>query len=365
MKKTLFTLLALVCSTSFAGSYSDEGIVADSAQDQQSKYKHFYVNAGVNYYGLNTPNFNMPFSSTNTAGDQPLTSSQNDLGSEQEWSMQPNLAFGYQFLNSKANWFTNIFGMENSIEIRASYLNSSTTQDVSYDNAGAFQWYINGDEGPTNLSGDGYVLQNSSTDYDSTYQNYGIYYIGNKLIANRYINAPYFGVDFIDLTQNTSYDLTMETEGNGSTLYSNGTGDLDSYYFGIELGDKFTVPFKNHYGVYGSLGMAIYGEHTDMTATQRAAYNDNVENPQNTDTITVTESDDVVTFNAKAEIGFSYFFNNNFDNLSPSITLLTGIEYWNDVAYVKNPTSNDTATTIDYDGSTNPYVGLQVHIPLS
>jgi len=360
MKKILFSLLAAACSTSFAGSYSDDGIVADSTQDKQTKYKHFYINAGANAYELNTPDYQLPFSTGASSSAPYPTTESSDLGSNQ-WDPQLSLAFGYQFLNSQPSWFTNIFGMENIIELRASYLNSKPTENDDYNGASGNVWFINGDpDGPV-ADGQSWVMQNSTTDFDDTYQDYGIYYIGRKLIANRYINAPYFGVNFIDLTQNIDYTINAQTVQN-TPQTSTGTSDTDSYYFGFDLGDKFTVPFANHYGVYGSLGLALYGMHTDMTSTQVP-----VEEATTwlSDKITVTDSDDIFTFNAKAEVGFTYFFNNNFDNLSPSVTLLSGVEYWNDMAYVNNPNQPNTAAKIDYANSVSPYAGLQVHIPLS
>lgn len=360
MKKLLLSLLTLACSTSFAGSYSDDGIVADSAQDQQSRYKHFYVNAGVTGYELNTPDYQLPFS-TGSADEAPYPTSESSSLGDNQWDPQFSLAFGYQFLNAQSNWFTDVFGMENSIELRASYLNSKPSEDANYNGAPGNVWFIDGNPaGPVN-DGESWNMQDSESDFDNTYQEYGVYYIGNKLIANRYINAPYFGVNFVDLTQDTTYTLNGETAA-GSPQVSSGTDDVESFYFGLDLGDKFTVPFANHYGVYGSLGLALYGMHTDMTATQIPA---TPGVPLLTNQITVSESDDIVTFNAKAEIGFTYFFNNNFDTLSPSVTLLSGIEYWNDMAYVDNPNQANTAATIGYDSSVSPYAGLQVHVPIN
>ena len=214
MKKIIFSALAVFCSAGFAGSYSDNGIVADSTQDKETKYKHFYVNAGVNGYQWSTPESNIPFGGTDSTVNPALTSSQGEMEADKEWALQPTLALGYQFLNTKQSWFTDLFGMENSVELRASYLSSDTSSDETYNGAGANQWLINGWGSTDTL--DGYLLDSSTTDYDDTYQSYGIYYLGNKLIANRYINAPYFGVNFMDLTLNSSYDMSMVSSTDGS-----------------------------------------------------------------------------------------------------------------------------------------------------
>ena len=50
--------------------------------------------------------------------------------------------------------------------------------------------------------------------------------------------------------------------------------------------------------------------------------------------------------------------------MSPRVTLLTGLDYWNDVAYAQNPTQEGETVKIAYDSAVNPYVGLQLHIPL-
>ncbi|MCD8499986.1 MAG: hypothetical protein LRY43_02665 [Gammaproteobacteria bacterium] len=46
------------------------------------------------------------------------------------------------------------------------------------------------------------------------------------------------------------------------------------------------------------------------------------------------------------------------------VTLLAGIDYWNDVAYADNPTQEGEAVKIGYESSFNPYAGLQLHVPL-
>ena len=47
----------------------------------------------------------------------------------------------------------------------------------------------------------------------------------------------------------------------------------------------------------------------------------------------------------------------------PGLTVLTGVDYWNDVAYAKNPTCANQSVEIAYASSVNPYAGVQVHIP--
>ncbi len=63
-------------------------------------------------------------------------------------------------------------------------------------------------------------------------------------------------------------------------------------------------------------------------------------------------------------MGLNYYFRNNQDQMSPRITLLAGLDYWNDVAYADNPTGPNEQVKIAYDSTLNPYVGLQLHIPL-
>jgi hypothetical protein len=215
------------------------------------------------------------------------------------------------------------------------------------------------------------TMAQSSESYDNTYEDIGLYYTGNKLISNMLVNSPYIGVDVSKLKQDSSYNFTQYFLSGSEPVYDVplqgvGSDDLSSYYIGLAFGDKATWLLAKNYGVYGKLGAGVYMLHTKLAATQAPISNEveGYTNESLTTSYSVNTTDNQATFKIQAEFGVNYYFRSNQDPTSPSVTLLAGLDYWNDVAYAENPTQVNQAVKIGYTDSLSPYVGLQLHYPL-
>lgn len=363
IKRLTFLLLSVLGTTAFAGNYADKG---DVPQDNKDDGSHFYVNVGAAEYYFDQPSMMLP-----------ITSTTEDSYSADGWALSPSLAIGYQFLTDNTA-LQKIFGQQNAIELRASYFHNTGTQSENYDDQPNFaaNHVITG-AGAGNYGFDENVfdITSASVDFDNTYEDVGLYYTGNKVINNNLINSPYVGIDFSYLKQDSSYTTSEYFSDNttgepaGDAIVGTGSDDLSSYYMGLAFGDKMTALFANHFGTYGQLGAGVYWMHTKLDAEQTPATTlrdqlDGRNFPQILETFNLSTTDDQLTFKLNAEIGINYYFKNNQDPMSPYVTLLAGVDYWNDVAYAENPTQDGQAVQIGYDNAVNPYAGLQVHIPL-
>lgn len=368
MSKLTFLLLSLMSATAFAGNFADKGTEANPQNNKESE-THFYMDLGVNAYNFDQPDVSMPVS----VGFEPLgtTSYPSTRGqgfNDAAWNFEPTITLGYQFLTDNET-LQQIFGQQNAVELRAAYFHSSGTENTTYDQPYYVNpWYITGQ--PSTFAGaDGgsWDMSDSSVDFDTTYEDIGLYYTGNKVISNTLINSPYIGVDVSYLKQDNNSTSTLHlVEDDGQpdpTGYASlDSNDLSSYYMGLAFGDKATWLFAKNYGVYGKAGAGVYLMHTSLAATQTPAVGTVA--PEWTTEYSVNTSDDQVTFKTEVEVGLNYYFRNNQDQMSPRITLLAGLDYWNDVAYAQNPTQANEQVTIAYANSLNPYAGLQLHIPL-
>ena len=378
MKTLTVLLLSLMSVSAFAGNYADTGAEA-SPQDNKDAEQHFYIDLGADGYYFNQPSMNLPWSTgfgSPTHGT-PFPSTESNTYDADKWAFAPSITLGYQFLTDNAD-LQKIFGQQNAIELHASYFHNTGTQSDSYDQPYyTNDWPITG--GGELMTDASLTMTDSSVTFDNTYEDIGLYYTGNKVISNTLINSPYVGIDVSYLKQDSNYtDTQYFADGSnndqpfGTPFDGVGSDDLSSYYMGLAFGDKATWLFEKNYGVYGKLGAGLYWMHTKLSASQTPATNTeeqvNEGGLNSTDvllqTYTVDTSDDQTTFKVQAEVGINYYFKNNQDQMSPRITLLTGLDYWNDVAYAKNPTQAGEAVSIAYDSSVNPYFGLQLHIPL-
>ncbi len=369
MSKLTFLLLSVLSTAAFAGSYVDSGTEGNPQNNKESE-THFYIDLGANAYYFDQPSMGLPVSTGYGApyeGTPYPSTSGADYDSD-NWAFAPSITLGYQFLTDNAD-LQKIFGQQNAIELRASYFHTSGTQDDNHDGLYyANGWYIDGSStGFTDASASEGA---SSVDFDTTYEGIGLYYTGNKVISNTLINSPYVGIDVSYLKQDSDYTQTLYyVDNNSQPIYDTpldgvGSDDLSSYYMGLAFGDKATWLFAKNYGVYGKLGAGLYWMHTSLSATQTPVTNQPVVNEALLDTYTVDTTDDQVTFKVQAEAGINYYFRNNQDQMSPRVTLLVGLDYWNDVAYADNPTEANQQVTIAYGNSLNPYAGVQLHIPL-
>lgn len=347
-----------------AGTYNSTDGNKDAApENNKASNKHFYVDLGVNYYYFNGPNTYLP-ASTGYTDDMPTASSNNPFDSydAENWQVMPTLTIGYEFLSPDKN-LQKIFGEQNAIEVKASYFHSSGSTTDSYASGTYINpWIITG--GGAFLTGSSLLIDSTDWDYDDTYATIGVYYTGKKVVQHNLINSPYVGVSFNYLKQDSSYVSNMLSTGN-NPFTSTGSDDLDSYYTGLEFGDKLTMPFKRQFSVYGKAGLGLYLMHTKLDASQLPR-----EEPTGfqylNETYNVTASEDQAAYKAVLETGVSYYFGKNNQNpLSPSLTLLAGAEYWSDVAYADNPTQANEQVSIAYDDSLNPYAGLQLHYPIA
>lgn len=379
MKKLTFLMLSVLSASAFAGNYADNGKEGEP-QNNKAAETHFYVDLGVNEYYFDQPGTNLPMDvgSYGNAPEQgiPYSTAEGATANADGWALNPTITLGYQFLTDNAD-LQKIFGQQNAIELHASYFHNTGTQDSTYDQSYLVNsWFITGES--TGFAPGSQAMTDSSVSFDNTYEDIGLYYTGTKVINNDLINSPYIGIDFSYLKQDSNYTATLYDtteispgvyEGGGFPFPTTGSDDLSSYYMGIAFGDKATWLFKKNYGVYGKLGAGVYLEHTKLSATQtpisEVPDSDSVEvDAYLTDLYTVNTSDDQMTFKATAEVGLNYYFKNNQDQMSPRVTLLAGLDYWNDVAYAQNPTQANEQVSIAYASSLNPYAGLQLHIPL-
>lgn len=378
MNKLTVLLLSLMSATAFAGNYADNGSEA-SPQNNKESEQHFYIDLGANGYYFNQPEMGLPLSTgygnTGAEGD-PVTPFPSNAGAGYDadnWAFSPSITLGYQFLTDNPD-LQKIFGQQNAIELRASYFHNTGTQNENYDDQPYYvnPWFITGGA-RSNMLASSFDMTNSSVDFDNTYEDIGLYYTGNKVISNSLINSPYVGIDVSYLKQDSNYTDTMyipDSSNNNQPIYDTpldgvGSDNLSSYYMGLAFGDKATWLFEKNYGVYGKLGAGLYWMHTKLSATQTPVTNQpDLDDQTLLATYSVDTTDDQATFKVEAEVGINYYFRNNQDQMSPRITLLAGLDYWNDVAYADNPTQANEAVSIAYASSVNPYAGLQVHIPL-
>ena len=380
MNKLTVLLLSLMSVTAFAGNYADKGNEA-SPQNNKAEEQHFYMDLGASEYYFNQPSMGLPWSTgygntDPTANGGVLVAFPSTAGASYDadkWAFAPSITLGYQFLTDNPD-LQKIFGQQNAIELRASYFHSTGTQSENYNDQPYYvnPWYISG-AAPNAGTTSSLDLTNTNVDFDNTYEDIGLYYTGNKVMNNNLINSPYVGIDVSYLKQDSNYTDTMYF-GDGDNgnkpdytypLDGVGSDDLSSYYMGLAFGDKATYLFEKNYGVYGELGAGLYWMHTKLSASQTLVTNEpTLEDQTMLATYNVNTSDDQATFKLNAEVGLNYYFKNNQDQMSPRVTLLTGLDYWNDVAYAQNPTQEGETVKIAYDSAVNPYVGLQLHIPL-
>ncbi|MES2204288.1 MAG: hypothetical protein V4496_03620 [Pseudomonadota bacterium] len=381
MSRLTVLLLGLMSVTAFAGNYADKGTEA-SPQNNKVEEQHFYIDLGASEYYFNQPSMGLPLSTG--FGDVhpasgPVTPFPNTSGASYDadnWAFAPSITLGYQFLTDNSD-LQAIFGQQNAIELRGSYFHNTGSQSENYTDQ---PYYVN----PAIITGvprsdmytSSYDMTNSTVDFDNTYENIGLYYTGNKVISNSLINSPYVGVDVSYLKQDSNYNADLylpDSDNGGKPDYSDpdnyfdyiGSDNLSSYYMGLAFGDKATYLFEKNYGVYGELGAGVYWMHTKLSASQTPAANQpDVMDQTILGTYTVDTSDDQATFKLNAEVGLNYYFKSNQDQMSPRVTLLAGLDYWNDVAYADNPTEDGQMVKIAYDSAVNPYAGLQLHIPL-
>lgn len=377
LKKITFLLLSALSASAFAGNYQDQADVDN--QNNKQNTNHFYIDVGAQGYYFDQPSMTLPYSvgevNRHTPGT-PWPSTPGDSYSADNADFSPSLTLGYQFSTDNP-FLQKIFGQENAIELRTSYFhNSSYTKDdhdISY-NVNNFP--ITGDTPEYNFDHSFHLL-NDTVDINNTYADIGLYYTGEKLITNYLINSFSVGVDFNYLEQNNDH---TETEvlfddsiiTNDPLMDGVGSDYLTSYYTGLDFADKLTYLFKNHYGSYIKLGAGAYWLHTNLDATETPVTNQDGRDaydfetfPLLGETFKVNIADDKFTYKLKAEIGFNYYSKSNQDPMSPYLTFLLGVDYWNDVAYANNPKEAYQAVTIAYDSSINPYAGLQLHIPLA
>lgn len=378
MNKLTVLLLSLMSATAFAGNYADKGNEA-SPQNNKAEEQHFYMDLGASGYYFNQPSMGLPLSTgygNTNANFGPVVAIPSTAGAgydDNKWAFAPSITLGYQFLTDNPD-LQKIFGQQNALELRASYFHNTGSQNENYDNQPYYvnPWFITGAPRSDMLTGS-FVMTDSNVEFDNTYEDIGLYYTGNKVINNNLINSPYVGIDVSYLKQDSNYTDTLylpdpDTKQPDDTvphLDGVGSDDLSSYYMGLAFGDKATWLFEKNYGVYGKLGAGLYWMHTTLSASQMPAANQpDIVDQTLLATYAVDTSDNQATFKVEAEVGLNYYFKNNQDQMSPRITLLAGLDYWNDVAYAENPTQANEAVKIAYASSVNPYAGLQLHIPL-
>lgn len=371
INKLSFVLLNIFAASAFAGNYVDNGSEAIPQNNKDDEH-HFYIDVGVNGYYFDQPSMILPLSVGygNTNGGGSFPSTPGDSYDADNWALNPTLTLGYQFLTDNPE-IQEIFGQQNAIELRVSYFHNSGTQDESYDDQ---PYYVNNFPitGNTMFGNNAsFVMTNSHVNFDNTYAAIGLYYTGTKVVNNNFINSPYVGVDFNYLKQNSDYTTLQyipSYDGQpilDTPLEGEGSDDLTSYYIGFAFGDKATWLFANHYGVYGQLGAGLYWLHTTLDASQTPVTNQpDLDDETLLATYMVNTTDNTPTFKLNAEVGFSYYLKSNQDPSSMRVTLLAGMDYWNDVAYADNPTQEGEAVKIGYESSLNPYAGLQLHVPL-
>jgi hypothetical protein len=368
MKKLSPLVLSLICSSAMAGSYVDQG--NDSiVKDNKDADHHFYVDLGVNGYYFDQPGTRLPVSYAPEGDDPnaPISTLSSDSYDDTNTDVMPTLTLGYEFLAPDAR-LQKIFGDQNAIEVRAAYFKSSSSTTDNYpDGYYVTPWYITGagDSYANDGSTAGFNLEQADWNFYNTYYSLGIYYTGKKVLSDRLVNSPYVGLNFSYLKQDSDYTAFMSTLGD-TPITTVGTDDLDTYYLGVDFGDKLAYLFDRQYAVYGKAGLGLYLMHTSLDATQLPRTGEyNGGDPGLYTTYSVTTDDDIATFKATAETGVSYYFSGNQNPLSMSVTLLAGVEYWNDVPYADNPTGPYEVVTIGYDNSVNPYAGLQFHMPIA
>lgn len=361
MKKVAFFLLSILSTATMAGTYNNtDGNKDATPENNKATNKHFYVDVGMNYYYFDGPSTHTPASSG--FSDPMSDSSSTPFGSYDaaNWQVMPVVTFGYEFLSPDRR-LQKIFGEQNAVEVKAAYFHSSSSETENYpDGTYTNPWFITGDGSFT--VGGSYELESTDWNYDDTYASIGVYYTGKKVIQHNLVNSPYVGFAINYLKQDSDYTSHMLSA--TTPVTTSGSDDLDSYYTGLEFGDKLTLPFKRQFSTYGKAGLGVYLLHTSLDASQLPWEEDSF--AYLNETYTVDSSADKLAYKALLEAGITYYMGKNNQNpLSPSLTLLAGAEYWSDVAYADNPTQANEQVSIAYDDSLNPYAGLQLHYPIA
>jgi hypothetical protein len=365
IKKLTFVLLSILSTASFAGNYADKNAESSPTNNKEDG-SHFYIDVGANAYYFNQPAMNLPVSVGAFADGPPYPTTPGNNYSIDRISTNPNLTLGYEFVVENET-LQKIFGQQNAIELHANYFHNTGTDTVDYgNNYYVVPWFIDGAPDQFFYLGGSSLLKSSQVNFDNSYTEIGLNYTGSKVINNNLLSAAYVGVDFNALKQNSNYtaDMYSASDTDFENLWKgDGSDDLSSYSYGIVFGETLTRLLSTNYAVYGKVGAGVYWMHTTLAATQVPIDNFETASPYLNETYYADDSENKLTFKTSMEIGINYYLNNNQDLMSPRITVLAGADYWNNVAYVKNPTCANEPAKIAYSSTVNPYAGVELHIP--
>ncbi|MFN3235346.1 MAG: hypothetical protein ACE365_08080 [Gammaproteobacteria bacterium] len=365
MTKLAALLFASFSGVVFAGSYTTPGTLEDYIPDPKTPNDtFFYVDLGTNYYHFDFADTTLPISIGAGSLATGFSSTPADDTDTAEWTYQPNIALGMHFYNSN-DALAKFFGNENDIEFQYSYAHISGDESVDYDYQPGTVFLIDGDPLQSPLTGN-IFFTNTYTDYEQTLQTFTLLYRGNK--EYRYFtNSPYTGVTLVKLDQDDDYSLTYKfaSTSGATSMYGNGSDDLTSYYYGLILGDRMTIPVAHYFAAYADASVTPMGLHTSLDSSEIALTQSALGVAYLNQERTVETTDNKLTFTAKGEVGLNMYLKGNDNPRSVRLTILGGVQYWHDVPYANNPNATGESVEIDYNDSTTYYTGLQLYIPFA
>jgi hypothetical protein len=349
-------------STYIESFASDDASDDDATTEINAEEGTAYVKFGVNYYSMSLPKFTLPFSTGSGSGYRVDSASSSPLNLENNMNAaQPSLTLGLRLYNDD-EILRKIFGEESHAEVRYSYAHDSNSGTENYSDLSGNGFYITGNNFSFS-TGDSTVINSDTYSYDDTIQALGFYYIGDKTMGAQLKSAPYFGFDLVKVEQDDHYSLAYAPPNEGApTDYSTGSDNLNTYYYGLSLGDKLTMDLGQKFNAFASAGFSLLNSHTDLDANQ--VPDTTAPGSLNFSNYNVSTTDDKFTYRGKLELGSSYYFKGNANPDGAHLTLAGGWEYWNDVPYAQNPTSTNSQVKIDYAKSTSYYLGLNLVAPI-
>ncbi len=332
MLKNIFRGLIVLCGSIVLPLAASAGIFSNP-------YNHYYIDIGGAAYYLQQPKFEVGTSGSSTAPLAKINS--NELGP------QFNLAGGYQFMNCNDNWLAKIFGHEEAIEAKVSY--SFLDHANGKDNLGTgMVWYIDGNGSPFDPA-DQKQLNNFKLNTKLYNLDSGVYFKGKIYTSNpRLTMDRYVGLVYDYLKGQYDFDLTYPG-------IDDENFDITSNYFGVALGSQLNYQISKHFVPFVDLEVDLLTIQSDLKATQSTP-------AAGRTSISVSDSDFVFNYRAKAAIGINYLFNDSVKN--PSIGLRVGLDHINYVPRVVPPNrAGDKPVHIVGEAVNNTFAMLDVHIP--
>lgn len=341
-------MMRYIFTTFFCLLVSFVTFLSTSFAATQTIYKknHFYVNLGAGAYYLNNPEFKVGTIGTGTA---PLTTIDNS-----GFTPELNLALGYKFYNPYKNFFTQILGQTNTIELQFDYFNTSQTKKSPDVGEGRI-WLIDGSGA---LWGQ---FTRHMYDYKlrakHCFSYFDIYFSGEKYFSPIFSINPFFGVAYSIFNERYSYRQNYQL----GPLVNYILTDTEKYYvntkyYGPSFGTFLKLYPTTKFSTFLKLEFQFLHARSSLKAKQLAS-------PEAEDQKSINDHySKTVALRPIITIGTNYNFTNK--PISAGLRLEGGVDYWGYVPTIITPNSqNSPAVHLGSTNQTNAFVSLMLHIP--